>query len=756
MRDLVRQLKQKVTEIKSISYETEQALIRVVFVSFITLYLLVNHSSYEPVLLCLIYLCFGFLMLYNILQNPQKNEKRQWTAMVMDITATSLEQMISGAMAGVFIGIYLWLIIGYGLRYGTKFFKGCYVFSLVGFSVTLYLNPYWNQHQHLAYGFLLTLLLIPPHALRLLVSLEKATKEAGQASEAKTNFLSNISHEMRTPLNGIIGASELMAQTKLDSKQSELLKMVGTSASSLKKLINDVLDISKIEKGKVELEDITFFLPDLIQRLHLMFQIEVERKQLWLRFHLDPLVERHYAGSMHHLEQVLTNLIANAIKFTQHGGVDVVVSVIQGHAEMSKLSFRIRDTGIGIKSDALPLIFDSFTQADSSITRRYGGTGLGTSIAKQLVEVMGGKISVTSQENVGTTFVVSLPLAHAAAPAQPAANEINLDSQSNVVPLSSHTKFRKKIRVLIADDNVVNRLILNETLQRMHCVVKAVDNGDAALDALEHHQFDLMILDYNMPEMNGLEVFNIHHALPGSTPLRTVILTADATKTTQDRCLRAGVYQVLTKPVVSRQIQSLIEAIASTIETEQVAQVAPARRKKSKPATTEQASAPTLMDPARQQDATIVESRAPNSPMRGTKPAAADAQKISSITPVTEPLLDDDRMAHLLKLGGSEAFLHKLITEFIESTDDLLRALGTASLDLNFEQVHKLAHELAGESANMGLIPLSKLSRRLLGLGMEDAQTISGLYQAVADCYEETRAQLQQHRSKLSSKRSHK
>ena len=755
MRDLVRQLKQKVTEIKSISYETEQALIRVVFVSFITLYLLLNHSSYEPVLLCLIYLCFGFLMLYNILQNPQKNEKRQWTAMVMDITATSLEQMISGAMAGVFIGIYLWLIIGYGLRYGTKFFKGCYVFSLIGFSLTLYLNPYWNQHQHLAYGFLLTLLLIPPHALRLLVSLEKATKEAGQASEAKTNFLSNISHEMRTPLNGIIGASELMAQTKLDHKQSELLNMVGTSASSLKKLINDVLDISKIEKGKVELEDITFYMPDLIQRMQLMFQIEVERKQLWLRFHLDPLVERHYTGSMHHLEQVLTNLIANAIKFTQHGGVDVVVSVIQSHAETSKLSFRIRDTGIGIKSDALPLIFDSFTQADSSITRRYGGTGLGTSIAKQLIEVMGGKITVTSQENVGTTFVVSLPLAHAAAPAKPATNEINLDNPSNVVPLSSHTKFRKKIRVLIADDNVVNRLILNETLQRMHCVVKAVDNGDAALDALEHHQFDLMILDYNMPEMNGLEVFNIHHALPGSTPLRTVILTADATKTTQDRCLRAGVYQVLTKPVVSRQIQSLIEAIASTIESEQVAQVPPARRKKSKPATTAQAAVPGSIAPAGQ-NAMIVDARAPNSPMRGPKPTAADAQKISSITPVTEPLLDDDRMAHLLKLGGSEAFLHKLITEFIESTDDLLRALGTASLDLNFEQVHKLAHELAGESANMGLIPLSKLSRRLLGLGMEDAQTISGLYQAVAECYEETRAQLQQHRSKLSTKRSHK
>jgi two-component system, sensor histidine kinase RpfC len=740
MRDLIRQLKQKVTEIKSVSNETEQALIRVVFVSFITLYLFFNHSSYEPILLCLVYLCFGFLMLYNILKDPQKNEKRQWTAMIMDITATSLEQMISGAMAGVFIGVYLWLIIGYGLRYGTKFFKGCYLLSLIGFGVTLYLNPYWVEHQHLAYGFFLTLLLIPPHTLRLQISLEKATKEADQANEAKTNFVSNISHEMRTPLNGIIGASELLAQTKLDSKQSELLKMVGTSASSLKKLINDVLDISKIEKGKVELEEITFFLPDLIQRLQLMFQLEVERKQLWLRFDLGPETERHYAGSLHHIEQVLVNLIANAVKFTQHGGIDVTVS------DTNQLSFRIRDTGIGIKPEVLPMIFDSFTQADSSITRRYGGTGLGTSIAKQLVEVMGGTIDVSSQVNVGTTFVISLPLLHAAAPAQPVKDEINLDSQSNVVPLSSHNKFRKKIRVLIADDNVVNRLILNETLQKMHCIVKAVDNGDDALDALEHHQFDLMILDYNMPEMNGLEVFNIYHALPGSKPLRTVILTADATKTTQERCLRAGVYQVLTKPVVSRQIQTLIEAIASTIDIEQSAQTTPVRRKKSKTPETRAESAIA--------EQKFVDARAPDSPMRSLKPKADP--NIASLTPTVEPLLDDERMAHLLKLGGSEAFLHKLITEFLETTDELMRSLGTHCMDLNFEQVHKLAHILAGESANMGLIPLSKHSRRLLGLSMEDAQTISGLYQAVADCYDETRVQLQHHRSKLSPKRSNK
>lgn len=733
MRDLLRQLKYKLTEIKSVSNETEQALIRVTFVSFITLYLLFNGSGYQPVGVCLIYLCCGFLMLFNILRNPQKNERRQWIAMVMDITATSLEQMISGAMAGVFIGIYLWLIIGYGLRYGTKFFKGCYALSLIGFSITLYLNPYWSQHQHLAYGFLLTLLLIPPHTLRLQISLEKATKQAGEANEAKTNFLSNISHEMRTPLNGIIGASELLAQSKLDKKQSELLKMVGASASSLKKLINDVLDISKIEKGKIDLEDIPFYLPDLIQRLQLMFQIEVERKQLWLRFNLEPAVERHYVGSMHHIEQVLMNLVANAIKFTQHGGVDVVVSVSQTYANMSVLTFHIRDTGIGIKPDALPHIFDSFTQADSSITRRYGGTGLGTSIAKQLVELMAGHILVTSDETNGTTFEVTLPLAHAEPSVQYASNDINLEVTSNVVPLSSHTRFRKKIRVLIADDNVVNRMILNETLQRMHCVVKAADNGDEALDALEHHQFDLMILDYNMPEMNGLEVFNIYHALPGSKPLRTVILTADATKKTQDRCLSAGVYQVLTKPVISRQIRTLIEAIAQTIDTGST----------DKPA----------KNPATRSPRTAVTQ--PLTSPHGARTEFA-AEKVASMMSHNEPLLDNDRMEHLLKLGGSEAFLYRLITEFVETTDDLIRILGTECLDLKFEQVHKFAHTLAGESANMGLIPLSKRSRRLLGLSMEDAQTISGLYQAVVDVYEETRIQLHQYRSKLSSKRSNK
>ncbi|MGP1715578.1 MAG: ATP-binding protein [Methylophilus sp.] len=719
MPNLLQQFKLKFSEAKAVNSEVEQALIRVSFVSFITLYLLFNHSHYEPVALCLFYLCCGFLMLFNILRNPQKNEKRQWTAMVMDITATSLEQMISASLAGVFIGVYLWLIIGYGLRYGVKFFKGCYVMSLFGFGLTLYLNPYWNQHTHLAYGFIVTMLLIPPHTLRLLVRLEKATKDANLANEAKTNFLSNISHEMRTPLNGIIGASELLEKTELDKKQNEFLGMLSTSATALRKLINDVLDISKIEKGKIELEQVTFYLPDVTFRLNQMFNIERERKQLWMRFHVDKSVERYYVGSLQHLEQILMNLVSNAVKFTQHGGIDIVITPVHTYANFSKLSIKIQDTGIGIKPDMVAHIFESFTQADSTITRRYGGTGLGTTIAKELSKLMGGDITVSSNEATGTAFEVLIPLNHATSAQIEAAKANHITDTSNVIQLSKYSKLGKKIRVLVADDNIVNRLILNETLNSMDCVVKSVDNGEEVLDILEKHQFDLMILDFNMPEMNGLEAFRIYHTLPGSKPIRTVILTADATKATQDMCLAAGIYQVLTKPVISKQIQSLIDEVATIIEA-------------------------TGFDPDRNINAT------PDiGPIKTIANQPKEPRQVAMMHS-DEPLVDSLRIAHLRGLNPNKSFILTLISQFISSNDDLIELLGHECLNLNLETVHKLAHQLAGESANMGLMPLSNLSRQLMGLTMADAKNITDIYSAVLDVYKRSCTQLNDIKTKSS------
>jgi two-component system sensor histidine kinase RpfC len=709
MREVMKRYKNKFNQAKQINSEVEQALIRVSFVSVITLYLVFNNSHIEPIALCLFYLVCGLYMFFNILNHPQKNERRQWTAMVLDISATSLEQIISASMAGVFIGVYLWLIMGYGLRYGTKFFKGCYVMSLVGFSTSLYLNPYWNQHQHLAYGFIVTMLLVPPHTLRLLVRLEKATKDARLASDAKSNFLSNISHEMRTPLNGIIGAAELLNKTELDKKQAEFMSMLTTSSYTLRRLINDVLDISKIEKGKMELEEVAFYFPDLIQRLNQVCNIEKERKQLWLRFHVDHSVDKYYVGSLQHIEQVLLNLVSNAIKFTQNGGIDVSVYQKESYPNFSILCIKIQDTGIGIKPDVLPHIFESFTQADSSITRRYGGTGLGTTISRELVRLMSGDITVSSVENEGTTFEVTIPLQYANAQQIELSKQEDISNPSNIVPITNHYKYVKKIRVLIADDNIVNRMILNETLQTMGCAVKAVDNGDEVLDMLESHQFDLMILDFNMPNMNGLDAFRIYHSLPGSKRIKTVILTADATKATHDICIKAGISQVITKPVTSKQIQGLIDDIWQQAEFA--------------------AMQDDIKRPAMDVGPTLI-----------PRPTSINQE---------EALLDLERMAHLLRLGGGKDFLRSLISQFTKTNDELIHQIGHYCLDLEFQLIHKLAHSLSGESANMGLIPLSKQSRLLLNLTMNDSQSLMQTYHNLMDIYQASRHQLTQYQSKL-------
>lgn len=716
MRELFKNYKANFIQAKATNPEIEQALIRVVFVGIITLYLVINNGANEPIALCMAYFCLGLLMFHNILRHPKKNERRQWIAMFLDVSATTWEQVISLEMAGVFVGVYLWLIVGYGLRYGTKFFKGCYIMTTLGFSIALYFSPYWSLHPHLAYGSIVTLLLVPPHTLRLLVSLEKATKEATLANEAKTNFLSNISHEMRTPLNGIIGASELLNNTELNDKQSEYLAMLSTSSTTLKKLINDVLDISKIEKGKVDLETVTFYLPDVIQRLQHVFNIEKDRKQLWLRFHVSPSLETHFVGSLQHIEQVLMNLLSNAIKFTQHGGIDVTILEKAVYPNFTMVIFRIQDTGIGISQSALPLIFEPFTQADSSITRRYGGSGLGTTIAMELVRLMNGDITVNSMENTGTTFEVTLPLLHATEEQILQYTSSNSESRK-VLPISIHNQFNRKIRVLIADDNIVNRMILNETLKSMNCAVKQAGNGDDALDLLEQYEFDLMILDYNMPERNGLDAFRIYHSLPGTTPIRTVILTADATQATYDECIKAGVFQVLTKPVLSKTIQDLIEHL------------------------------PNPNKPEVHLDTKPVLKFVPNETTNDDD-AFNHSKKVVSISRY-EPLLDHERLAHLQRLGGGKIFLSSLIQQFFKSNDQLIHDLGHHCLDLNFERIHSLAHELAGEAANIGLMPLSKQCRILMSPSKSDAKNIISIFQSIKDTYDASKHQLTQYQSKM-------
>ncbi|MEH6565978.1 MAG: PAS domain S-box protein [Halopseudomonas sp.] len=366
------------------------------------------------------------------------------------------------------------------------------------------------------------------------VDLLEAKERAEQAAESKGAFLANMSHEIRTPMNAILGFSEvLLGDSQLPEAQRQHVRTVHNAARSLLGLLNDILDTAKLEKGAVQLENQAFSLFDLCQQLLDVFRLEASQKGLQLDFDYQ-LNQHHYTGDALRLRQVLTNLLGNAIKFTLQGRVELQVS----HAEEG-ICIRLSDTGIGIDPLRLEQIFDPFAQADASMSRRFGGTGLGTTIARQLVELMGGSISVQSQLKVGSCFEVLLPLASAAALTR---RQSAADSSLRLPPL----------RILVADD-VADNVQLMELMLRAdgHTVVSA-GNGLAAFERLSEDRFDLVLMDMQMPEVSGLEATRIIRRFEsnlGRTPTPIIALTASVLDKDRLAAKAAGMDGFASKPV---------------------------------------------------------------------------------------------------------------------------------------------------------------------------------------------------------------
>ena len=287
--------------------------------------------------------------------------------------------------------------------------------ATAGFGSVLAFNPFWHTHLELGVGILFTMVIVPLYATSLMRQLHSAVNRANEANRAKSNFLANMSHELRTPLNGVIGVSDLLAETKLDKEQQEFAQIIRASANTLLELIDNVLDISRIEAGRIVTTDEDFDLHRLVNGTVAMMQTLAQGKGMVLAAHIAPQTPFHLHGDARHLRQILINLIGNAIKFTEQGRIDVYVRPV-GQGRPQRLRFEVVDTGIGIPEAAQARIFDSFTQADPSVTRRFGGSGLGTTIAKQLVETLGGQIGLHSREGEGTTFWFELPFALQTAP----------------------------------------------------------------------------------------------------------------------------------------------------------------------------------------------------------------------------------------------------------------------------------------------------------------------------------------------------
>lgn len=373
--------------------------------------------------------------------------------------------------------------------------------------------------------------------VRVKNKLQRAKNKAEKAVVAKQDFLSTMSHEIRTPLNVVIGMTRLLMDGNPKSEQLKYLKSLQFSANNLLVIINDILDFSKIEAGKVKLESINFSVREVVQGVVQAFLFHAEEKGVDLKFEIDESLPERVIGDQTRLTQVLNNLVSNALKFTETGFVSVHVKPLNQSNERLEIAFDVLDTGIGISQDKLPTIFNSFIQATSDTTRKFGGTGLGLTICKRLVELQGGTITVTSRQRVGSTFTFVIPYQTAeqlkSPPVSPTLEEYQLND----------------VRLLLVEDNSSNRMVATSFLEKMGVHVTVAENGAVAVEEVQRQDFDIILMDLQMPRMDGYQATQAIRELGSKyQQLPIIALTADVVSDAKDRVKQAGMNDYLSKP----------------------------------------------------------------------------------------------------------------------------------------------------------------------------------------------------------------
>lgn len=733
-----------------------------------------------PSLMAIAYYLMALAIAAAILIHPAASPTRRLLGAILDLVPLSILMYAAGDQTIFFFVAYLWVILGNGFRFGINYLVFSLAISLIGFGFALTWGEYWNHPQHKSFGFslMLVLILVPLYAAFLINKLHGAIAAAKQANQAKSRFLANMSHELRTPLNGVIGIADLMSETKLSLQQREFIKIMRSSANTLLGLIENVLDISKIEAGKITIAHQPFDLHQLINTVMLMQTPMGQAKGITVTTHIDCHVQHALQGDPQHLKQVLINLLGNAIKFTDTGTVKLIVKQVDKREQQSWLRFEVIDSGPGISPDFIDTIFEDFKQAPLLGSTKVSGTGLGTTISKELVELMGGKIDVESEIGHGTLFWFELPfktiedeqvnlsehtvliLSTEASfkQIQPALDSWQMDyfwaassakalaelmrvaeteaaysmvvieqasilditpiqyakllrsegalshlslvllSQQSarffdpeltnhfisivtdldnkrllfnalhaastrpvedpqIISLASHysTNRQKPLRVLIAEDNRINQQVLSGILNHAGIDSELAETGEQALDMLSERleDFDLLILDMNMPERSGLEVTQAVRFMEMKHPIPIIILTADATPEARHKCLEAGVDAFLTKPINSRQLLQHISTLVAKIPL----QVRP-------------------------------------------QPHTAAGSHTG--------LLDESKLSELISLDADQQFIQLLVKNFILDGDKHVALIQQAAQD-DYLTFRESLHALKGSAAEMGAKPLALL-----------------------------------------------
>lgn len=494
------------------------------------------------------------------------------------------------------------------------------------------------------------------------LALKKAKAEADRANKAKSNFLANVSHDIRTPMNSIIGFSELILESASIEDIHKNARIILEQSNVLLGLINQLLDIGKIESGKLEIENHAFDMHQLFQLIKRVNRHRVEEKELLLNVFICDDVPRVLVGDPLRLNEVLTNLISNAIKFTDKGSITVRCSKVETAENAVRLRFSVEDTGIGIPKDKQKMIFESFTQVDGSITRRFTGSGLGVTIADQIVRLLGGKIQLSSELGKGSLFwfetTFTLPVGRNS-------NPINLNMHIDTDTRKIHPAPRSG-RILLVDDYQPNQLLVEHQLKTTGHRVFISNNGREALNVLKNYHFDLILMDLQMPIMDGFEA--TRRIRKGDTSNKNVpilALTANAYKTTRDNCLQAGMNGVITKPI---QMRPFLKTINSFIAPEADIKV---------------------------------ETETPN-----------DAQP-------TDRSLESpsfDYAAAVEDFSGNKRVLNMALGQLSTYGADQLKRMKKALKDKDYEIIGKEAHRIKGAAANLHAHRLSLLAADLQNL----------------------------------------
>lgn len=485
-------------------------------------------------------------------------------------------------------------------------------------------------------------------AVALDTSEKKNAEELLMAKKAKEQFLANMSHEIRTPINGISGMLNLLADTEVTADQKKYIAAIRNAADNLKVIINDILDISAIESGKLKFEQIGFKIDYQVDNLVQSFEMQAKEKGINIRYEIEKEAEIVLLGDPVRLNQILMNLIGNALKFTFSGEILVDVKVAQKKKNKIFVEFSVCDSGIGIPKDKLSVIFESFRQADESVTRRFGGTGLGLTICKQLTELQNGTISVKSNEGKGTVFTFTIPYEMGTN-----ADLVSIKNDENGGG-NSRTDYEplQGLYILLVEDNDINRIYAKNTAQKWGCKVDIAENGLIALEKIRRNNYDIILMDIQMPMMDGFEATkSIRNKIDDpKSKVPIIALTANAIKGDNEKCLEAGMNDYISKPFAPRDLYNVLR-------------------------------------------------RYVNAPKLNNQPEIIE--NIESTPNTFENFTD---LSHLESIcNGDETFMNDMVSSFINDVPVILAEMKQCKSKRQWKLVGKLAHKLKPSVQFMGI-----------------------------------------------------